>query len=97
LAFYQFLRPRPGQSGSPVNQIYLTTLTGTSATSELLLNNGTSPTWLPGLSALLVYTVPPSGGIAIPHSVDTRTATRYPLTGIGEDAYYYDWKYVGAP
>jgi hypothetical protein len=97
LAFYQFIRPRQGQTGQGSNEIYLTTFTRTTPTTTLLVGGGTSPTWLPGIPYILMYTPPTGSVIPLPHSVDTRTAQRFPLTGIGEDAFYYDWEYVGSP
>jgi Tol biopolymer transport system component len=93
LAYHQFQRPRPGQPGSPQNEIFLTTLNGNSALSELLNSSATSPTWLLGSPYILAMATPGSGGIPIPHSIDTRTAQRFPLTGLGEDAFIYDWRY----
>lgn len=94
VAFHQFQRPRPGQGGSTLNEIFLTTLSATSATSELLLNNATSPWWLRGSPYLLASASPVGGGVPIPHSIDTRNGQRYPLTGVGEDATIWDWRYM---
>lgn len=96
LAYHQFIRPRQG-SGSPTNSIYLTTLVANGATSTLLSENSTSPLWLLGSPYILLYAPPMNGGINIPHSMDTRTAQRWALTGNGEEAFNYDWQYVGTP
>jgi Tol biopolymer transport system component len=97
LAFHQFQRPRPGQTGQSQNNVYLTTRAGSSTTTELLTENGTSPWWLAGSPYLLIYTPALSGGAPVPHAMDSRNAQRYPLTGAGEDATIYDWRYAPEP
>lgn len=97
LAYHQFIRPRQGQTGQGTNEIYLTSVNNPTPTTTLLLEVGTSPIWLPGIPYILVYAPPEGSVIPIPHSVDTRSAQRFPLTGVGEDAFYYDWEYVGTP